>query len=146
MCNFLAYSLKKHVLANSSYEMITIITKYIDGRWLHYYSRNSINVISVLMFQQWVSGLHGNELKTMVFEATILHCKAMLGWQQYGVMRWILFWIMSMVQDRSLDLLTSSPTCNQCATDAIICTYWDTGSVLYIFHNNLNIMPPRISL
>ena len=34
------------------------------------------------------------------------------------LMRWILFWIMPVVQDRSLDLLTSSPACYHCTTDA----------------------------
>ena len=41
-----------------------------------------------------------NEMKWMVFLATILHCKAILGRGQPGRMRWILLWIMPLVQDR----------------------------------------------
>ena len=56
--------------------------------------------------------------RTMVHVlATILHCKAILGRGQPGLMRWIL-WNMPLVQDRSLDLLTSSPVRYHCATDA----------------------------
>ena len=49
----------------------------------------------------------------------ILHCKNILGWRQPGQMRWILLcyvmlYIMPLVQDRSRDLLTSSPVCYHC--------------------------------
>ena len=43
----------------------------------------------------------------LVLKATILHCKATLGRGQHGWMKWILWWIMPLVQDRSLDLLAS---------------------------------------
>ena len=33
-------------------------------------------------------------------------------------MRWILLWIIPLVQDQSLDLMTSSPACYHCAMDA----------------------------
>ena len=44
--------------------------------------------------------------------------KDILGRRQPGLMRWFLLWIMPLVQDRSLDLLTSSPACYHCAMDA----------------------------
>ena len=47
--------------------------------------------------------------------AMILHSKAILGWGQTELMRWILLWIMPMAQDRSLELLTSSPACYHCS-------------------------------
>lgn len=40
----------------------------------------------------------------------ILYCKAVLGRGQSGLMWWILLWNMPLVQERLLDLLTSSPT------------------------------------
>ena len=46
------------------------------------------------------------------------HCKAMLGRGYPGIMRWILFWIMPLLQDWSLDLLTSSPAQYHWAKDA----------------------------
>ena len=52
----------------------------------------------------------------MVFQATILYCKALLGWEQPGLMSWILVWAMPQVQNRSLDLLTCSPMCYHSAT------------------------------
>ena len=52
----------------------------------------------------------------MVFKATILHCKAILGWGQSEQIRWILLWIMPLAQDRSLDLLASSPARYHCTT------------------------------
>ena len=48
---------------------------------------------------------------------TILHCKAKLGGGQPGLMRWIVLWIMPLVQDQSLDLLTLSPAHYHWATD-----------------------------
>ena len=44
--------------------------------------------------------------------------KAILGRRQPGRMRWILLWNMSLAQDRSLDLLASSPACYRCTMDA----------------------------
>ena len=41
----------------------------------------------------------------MLFQATILHCKALLCRGQSGLMRWILVWSMSQMLNRSLDLL-----------------------------------------
>ena len=51
-----------------------------------------------------------------MFETTILHCKAITGWGQLGLMRWMLVWILSQVQDWYFDLLTYSPV--HCATTA----------------------------
>ena len=42
--------------------------------------------------------------------------KAILGQGQHGLMRWILLWILPLVQDQSLGLLTSSPACYYCTT------------------------------
>ena len=53
----------------------------------------------------------------MALKAKILLCKAILGRGQPGLMRWILLWIMPLVQDRLLDLLTSSPECYHCKKD-----------------------------
>ena len=41
-------------------------------------------------------------------------CTYILGWTQTGPMRWILLWIMPQVQDRLIDLLTSSPARYHC--------------------------------
>ena len=51
----------------------------------------------------------GIRLNEWCFKPRFCTCKAILGRGQPGVMRWILLWIMPLVQDRSLDLLTSSP-------------------------------------
>ena len=52
--------------------------------------------------------------------------KAILGRGQLGLMRWILSWIVPLVQDRTLDLLTSSPAHYHCTMDAP--TYpWRSG-------------------
>ena len=48
----------------------------------------------------------------------ILHCKAILSPGQPGLTKWILLWIMPLVQDYSLDLLTCSPVRYHWATDA----------------------------
>ena len=45
-------------------------------------------------------------------------CKAVLDRGQPGLMGWILLWILSLMQDRSLGLLTSSPARYHCTTDA----------------------------
>ena len=58
----------------------------------------------------------------MVLQATILHSKAILGRGQPEQMRWILLWIMPMVQVLLLDLLTSSPASYHCATDTAVQT------------------------
>ena len=57
-------------------------------------------------------------MKWMGFYVTILHCKATLSRWWPGLMRWILFKIMSLVQDRSIDLWTISPARSHCVTDA----------------------------
>ena len=44
-------------------------------------------------------------------------CKAILGRGQPGLMKWFLLWIMALVQDRSVDMLTSSPARYHCTTD-----------------------------
>ena len=49
-----------------------------------------------------------------------VHSKAILGRGQPGLMRLILSWIMPLVQDRSLDLLTSSPSRYYCTTGASV--------------------------
>ena len=49
--------------------------------------------------------------------------KAILGQGQPGLMRWILLWTMPPVQDRSLDLLTSSLARYHCTTDAPWCKW-----------------------
>ena len=54
----------------------------------------------------------------MVFWATILNCKAMLGWGYPGLMGWILLWIIPLVYDQSFELLTRSSACYHCITDA----------------------------
>ena len=51
----------------------------------------------------------------MVFLATFLDREARLVRVQLVVMRWTLIWIMPLMQDRSLDLLTYSPSRYHCA-------------------------------
>ena len=51
-------------------------------------------------------------------------CKAILGWEQPGLMRGILLWIKFLVQDRSLDLLTNSPVRNHSTTDHLSLMKW----------------------
>ena len=51
-------------------------------------------------------------------KTTVLHCKAILGPGQPGLLRWILLWIMPLVEDQLLDLLTSSPAHHDWATVA----------------------------
>ena len=52
----------------------------------------------------------------MVFQAMILHCKAIL---RRGQPELMMNFVMNhaLVQDPSLDLLTSSPACYHCTTD-----------------------------
>ena len=52
--------------------------------------------------------------KMMMFNATILYCKAILSRRQPGQLRWILLWIMPLVQDGSLYLLASSTARYHC--------------------------------
>ena len=59
--------------------------------------------------QEWRNGVLGNDN---------LHCNAILGRGQTGLMRWIKLGIMPLVPDWSLDLLTSSPACYHCSTAA----------------------------
>ena len=54
------------------------------------------------------------------FRTRFCICKAILGRGQPGWMWWILFWIMPLVQDRSLDLLARGPAHYDCTTDAPI--------------------------
>ena len=57
-------------------------------------------------------------IQWMASWVTILHSKAILGLGQLELMRWNLVWIMPQVQAWSLDLLTCSPACYDCATVA----------------------------
>ena len=56
-------------------------------------------------------------MKWLVLYATILHCNAILSRRQPGRIRLILLWIMPFAQDRSLDLLASSPASYHWTTD-----------------------------
>ena len=58
---------------------------------------------------------------------------AILGWEQPGIMRWILLWIMIPVLDRSLDLLTSSTAHYHCTMDAA----WKGNKVSLPFEENI---------
>ena len=57
-------------------------------------------------------------MKWMVSSLLFCTCNGILGRGQPGRMRWILLCIMPQVQDRSLDLLSSSPARYHCTTDA----------------------------
>ena len=57
-----------------------------------------------------------DQMNEWCFRPRFCTMKAILGWGQPGLMRWILLWIMPLVQDRLLDLLTSSPACYDCTT------------------------------
>ena len=54
---------------------------------------------------------------------------------QPGLMGWILLRIMPLMQDRSLDLLISSPARYHCATDAPL----DAGTWRFNYHNVLHL-------
>ena len=71
------------------------------------------------------------EMKWMMFQDMILHCKALIGRGQYGLMRWNLLWIMPLVQDQSLNLLTSSPESYHCTMD-VPANWWKLGFSYYI--------------
>ena len=76
----------------------------------------------------------------MMFQAMILDCKAILGRGQPGRMTWILLWIMPLAQDRSLDLLISSPTRYHCTMDTptLFYEYWSQMN-----NTDLNLTPHR---
>ena len=82
--------------------------------------RYGINLLIITRRSYWeVSLLHyWLEMKWMGCEAMILYSKAILDWGQPELMRWISVWVMPLVQDRLLDLLTSSPVPYLCVTDA----------------------------
>ena len=84
----------------------------------------------------------------MVFQATMLHCKAILGWRQAGLMRWILLWIEPLVQDQSLNLLICSPACYYCPPNThtlsvnvnwLLSSWNRAGSVFRFWTNRLLI-------
>ena len=54
-----------------------------------------------------------------VFRPRFCTAKAILGRGQLGRMGWILLWIMPLMQERSLDLLISSPAHYHCTTAAL---------------------------
>ena len=87
--------------------MLTLCHSCPHNSWLLY-----------IIIQFWPIPKYIWEIEWMVFLAKILHCRAILGQGQPGLMRWILFWMMPLVQDLSLGLLTSSPTFYHCTTDA----------------------------
>ena len=61
------------------------------------------------------------------FRPLFCTCNSILGREQPGLTGWILLWIMTLVQDRSLDLLTSSPAHYHCTTDATSCVMQMNG-------------------
>ena len=63
----------------------------------------------------YIYAIISEEMKWLVLYATILHCKAKLGRGQLGR---ILLGIIPLAQDRSRDLLSSSPARYHCSTDA----------------------------
>ena len=79
------------------------------------------DIIAVL-FARWKSN-------DSCFRPWFCTCKAILCRGQPRLMRWILLLYMPLVQDRSLNLLTSSPMCYHYATDAPF-AHW---KVLQIF-------------
>ena len=71
--------------------------------------------------QFWTVKLHWADetwVNEMYLRPWFCTCKVILGRGQPGLIRWILLWIMPLVQDRSLNLLTCSPARYHCATDA----------------------------
>ena len=58
--------------------------------------------------------VHRNEMNFALGQGSTLYCAGDNLW----LMRWILLWIMPLVQDQSLDLLISSPSRYHCVTDA----------------------------
>ena len=63
-------------------------------------------------------------------------CTVRLYWARDNVMKWILLWIIPLVQDRSLDLLTSNPACYHCTTDAPSTTVY-----IYCKINRVHLWP-----
>ena len=74
--------------------------------------------VPVLLFYLVTRIIISKQKEWMVFQATILHCKVILGRGQPRPMSWVMIWIMPQVQDRSLDLLTWSPARFHCTTVA----------------------------
>ena len=73
----------------------------------------------------------------MVLQAMMLHWKAILGWGQAGLMRWILVWIISEVQDWLLGLLTCSPVCYPCVMTASTDTKKNLISILALSYTEI---------
>ena len=88
------------IVANNTYILMCFIEKH-----------ERIQVVS--WFRIYIETR--NEL---CFRPRFCTCKAILRRGQPELMRWILLWIMLLVQDQSLDLLTSSPARYHCAMDA----------------------------
>ena len=68
----------------------------------------------------------GNKMNEWCFRPRFC-TEAKLGQRQPGRMRWILLWIMPLVQDWSLDLLASNLACYHCtmaASSELITLYW----------------------
>ena len=72
------------------------------------------NFIIIQVITEWITGVWMNE---WCFRPRFCTVKTIPGRRQPGQMKWILLWIMPLVQDQSLDLLTSSPARYHCATD-----------------------------
>ena len=68
-----------------------------------------MNIWPTVWYWYVTAHLVGNEMKWMVYHATNLYRKAILGTGQLGQIRWILVLIMPYSQNRSLNLLTRSP-------------------------------------
>ena len=82
------------------------------------------------MYKQKITSL---QMKWLVFWAMILHWKAILGWGQPRPMRSILLGVMPLVQNRSLNLLTSSPAHYHCTADAPPQTSLQWTLLFYIY-------------
>ena len=65
----------------------------------------------------WKSRWNVSKWNEWSFKPRFCTCNTILGKGQPGVLRWILLWIMSLMQHRALDLLSSSPACHHCTTD-----------------------------
>ena len=84
------------------------------------------------------------------FKPRLCTVKAILCRGQPGLMRWILVWIMLLVQGRSLDMLISSPVCYHCTTDALVMLYWYYSlacmkGVIIVQHRGIvRVLPPRV--
>ena len=77
-------------------------------------------------------------MKWMVFQPQFCTCKAKLGQGHPGLMRWILLWVMPLVQECSLILLISSPVRYHWITDAPTpCDRYIGVFLLFQQHQNL---------